>query len=72
MALCILVATVNLHSYAQGNVGINSDATRARFEVNGAGLGGYTSALFGTEGVGVSFQKRLANCRIQSVQKIQY
>ena len=57
MALCILVATVNLHSYAQGNVGINSDATRARFEVNGAGLGGYTSAVFGTEGVGVSFQK---------------
>lgn len=42
---------------AQANVGIGGTATRARLEVFGTGNTGNTTALFGGEGAGVSFQQ---------------
>ena len=42
---------------AQGNVGIGGAATRARLEVFGVAGSGNTSAVFGSDGAGISFQK---------------
>jgi hypothetical protein len=42
---------------AQGNVGIGGAATRARLEVFGVAGAGNTSAVFGSDGAGVSFQQ---------------
>ncbi|MES2774997.1 MAG: tail fiber domain-containing protein [Bacteroidota bacterium] len=42
---------------AQVNVGIGGDATRARLEVFGIAGTGNTSAVFGSDGAGISFQR---------------
>jgi hypothetical protein len=42
---------------AQGNVGIGGTATRARLEVFGVAGSGNTSAVFGSDGAGISFQR---------------
>ena len=42
---------------AQGNVGIGGPATRARLEVFGVAGSGNTSAVFGSDGAGISFQR---------------
>lgn len=42
---------------AQNNVGIGGSATRARLEVFGVAGAGNTSAIFGSDNAGVSFQK---------------
>jgi hypothetical protein len=52
----ILLAMLPLMISAQ-NVGIGAPATRSRLEVSGAGGSGATSAIFGSDGLGISFQQ---------------
>jgi hypothetical protein len=42
--------------WGQGNVGIGAPATRARLEILDAAGAGTTTAVFGSEGAGISFQ----------------
>lgn len=53
----LLTTLLPVHLCSQGNVGIGGAATRARLEVFGVVGSGTTSAVFGSDGTGVSFQR---------------
>jgi hypothetical protein len=55
--ILLALADLPLMLSAQQNVGIGAAATRARLEVSAAGGAGATSAIFGSEGLGISFQQ---------------
>ncbi len=54
--ILLALANVPLILSAQ-NVGVGAVPTRARLEVSGAGGSGATSAIFGSDGLGISFQQ---------------
>lgn len=55
--LLVFMASFPALLWAQGNIGIGAPATRARLEILNAAGAGTTTAVFGSEGAGVSFQQ---------------
>jgi len=52
------IAGLNIYNSNTGNVGIGvSNPSRAKLEVNGVSGSGYTSAIIGGDGSGISFQR---------------
>lgn len=55
--LLFVMTSLPILLWSQGNVGIGGTATKARLEILNAAGAGNTTAIFGSEGSGVSFQQ---------------